>query len=119
MGVVSWTLAFLRPYRGKAAAIFALSLLEIGLAALAPWPLKVIVDYVLDGLALPPALAALTPSAIAGSAVAVLVVVVVCPTIGPAINSAASLSDAIKQTTMPTNTLIMSSRIRNCLSVSF
>ena len=56
MGVVSWTLAFLRPYRGKAAAIFALSLLEIGLAALAPWPLKVIVDYVLDGLALPPAL---------------------------------------------------------------
>ena len=76
MGVVSWTLAFLRPYRGKAAAIFALSLLEIGLAALAPWPLKVIVDYVLDGLALPPALAALTPSAIAGSAVAVLVVVV-------------------------------------------
>ena len=76
VSVVSWTLAFLRPYRGKAAAIFALSLLEIGLAALAPWPLKVIVDYVLDGLALPPALAALTPSAIAGSAVAVLVVVV-------------------------------------------
>jgi ATP-binding cassette subfamily B protein/subfamily B ATP-binding cassette protein MsbA len=74
--VVSWTLAFLRPYRRKAAVILGLSILEIGLAALAPWPLKVIVDYVLGGLALPPAIAALTPSAIAGSAVAMLVVVV-------------------------------------------
>ena len=55
MGVVSWTLAFLRPYRGKAAAILALSILEIGLAVLAPWPLKVIVDYVLSGLPLPAA----------------------------------------------------------------
>jgi len=74
--VVSWTLGFLRPYRGQAAAIFGLSLLEIGLAALAPWPLKVIVDYVLGGLPLPAALADVTPSAIAGSAVAILVVVV-------------------------------------------
>ncbi len=76
MTVVSWTLGFLRPYRGQAAAIFALSVLEIGLAALAPWPLKVIVDYVLGGLPLPAALADVTPSAIAGSAVAILVVVV-------------------------------------------
>ena len=51
--VVSWTLRFLRPYRGQAVAILALSILEIGLAVLAPWPLKVIVDYVLGGLALP------------------------------------------------------------------
>ena len=76
MTVVSWTLRFLRPYRGQAAAILALSLLEIGLAALAPWPLKVIVDYVLGGLPLPAVLANVTPSAIAGSAVAILVVVV-------------------------------------------
>ena len=76
MTVVSWTLGFLRPYRGQAAAILALSLLEIGLAALAPWPLKVIVDYVLGGLPLPAVLANVTPSAIAGSAVAILVVVV-------------------------------------------
>ncbi len=76
MNVVSWTLGFLRPYRGRAAAILALSLLEIGLAALAPWPLKVIVDYVLSGLPLPAALAVITPSAVAGSAAALLVVVV-------------------------------------------
>ena len=76
MTVVSWTLGFLRPYRGQAAAILALSILEIGLAALAPWPLKVIVDYVLGGLPLPAPLAALTPAAVAGSAMAFLVVVV-------------------------------------------
>ena len=76
MTVVSWTLGFLRPYRARAAAIFALSILEIGLAVLAPWPLKVIVDYVLGGLPIPPSLAAVIPAAIAGSAVAFLVVVV-------------------------------------------
>ncbi len=76
MTVVSWTLGFLRPYRGQAAAILALSILEIGLAALAPWPLKVIVDYVLGDLPLPAPLAAITPAAVAGSALAFLVIVV-------------------------------------------
>ena len=76
MTVVSWTLGFLRPYRRQAAAILALSILEIGLAALAPWPLKVIVDYVLGDLPLPEPLAAITPAAVAGSAVAFLVIVV-------------------------------------------
>ena len=56
--------------------ILALSILEIGLAALAPWPLKVIVDYVLGGLPLPTPLAAITPPGVAGSAVAFLVIVV-------------------------------------------
>lgn len=77
MTVVAWTLAFLRPYRRQAAAIIGLSVLEVGLAALAPWPLKVIVDYVLSGLPLPAALLAVTPAALAGSAVALLVAVVV------------------------------------------
>ena len=76
MTVVSWTLGFLRPYRRQAVAILALSILEIGLAALAPWPLKVIVDYVLGDLPLPAPLASITPAAVAGSAVAFLVIVV-------------------------------------------
>jgi ATP-binding cassette subfamily B protein/subfamily B ATP-binding cassette protein MsbA len=76
MSLVRWTLGFLRPYRRQAAAIVALSLLEVALAALAPWPLKVIVDYVLSGLPLPDGLAAVTPAQIAGSAVALLVAVV-------------------------------------------
>jgi ATP-binding cassette subfamily B protein/subfamily B ATP-binding cassette protein MsbA len=77
MSVARWTLGFLRPYGRQAAAIVALSLLEVTLAALAPWPLKVIVDHVLGGLPLPDALARITPAQVAGSAVALLVAVVV------------------------------------------
>ena len=77
MSVVRWTLGFLRPYRRQAVAIVGLSVLEVALAALAPWPLKVIVDHVLSGLPLPDALARVTPAAVAGSAVALLVVVVI------------------------------------------
>ena len=77
MSVLRWTLGFLRPYRRQAAAIVALSLVEIGLAALAPWPLKVIVDHVLGGLPLPRGLEVLIPAAVVGSAVLLLVVVVV------------------------------------------
>ncbi|MEQ1855151.1 MAG: ABC transporter ATP-binding protein [Longimicrobiales bacterium] len=76
MSVARWTLAFLRPHRKQAMAIVALSVLEIGLVALAPWPLKVIVDHVLSGLPLPDVLATLTPAAIAGSAVSLLIAVV-------------------------------------------
>ena len=76
MPVVSWTLSFLRPYRGRVVAILALSIGEICLAALAPWPLKVVVDYVLGGLPLPGPLAANMPAVVAESAIALLVLVV-------------------------------------------
>ena len=75
MSLTRWTLGFLQPYRRQAAVIVALSLVEVALAALAPWPLKVIVDHVLIGLPLPEALAAVTPAAIAQSAVTLLVAV--------------------------------------------
>ena len=77
MSVARWTLGFLRPYRAQAMAIVGLSLVEVALAALAPWPLKIIVDHVLSGLPLPDALARLTPGAVAGSAAALLVAVVI------------------------------------------
>ena len=75
--LVSWTLSFLRPYRWRALAIVILSVTEIGLAALAPWPLKVMVDNVLGGAALPTTLGSLLPTALAGRAAGLLVVVVV------------------------------------------
>ena len=60
--LVPWTLSFLRPYRWRVAAYAVLSVLEVGLGVLAPWPLKVVVDNVLDGRPLPAAVAAwLTP----------------------------------------------------------
>lgn len=45
--LIPWTLSFLRPYRGRVWLLGFLSLLEIGLGALQPWPLAVILDHVL------------------------------------------------------------------------
>ena len=44
MSLVAWTLSFLRPYRARVIVISLLVAVEIGLAALAPWPLKAVVD---------------------------------------------------------------------------
>src|SRR5262249_1738208 len=46
--LIPWTLSFLRPYRGRVALLAVLSVGEISLGALQPWPLKLVVDYVLD-----------------------------------------------------------------------
>ena len=76
MTLVSWTLSFLRPYRGRTLVIASLSVLEIGLAALAPWPLKLIVDTVLGGAPVPGPIAMLLPTTVAASAAALLVAIV-------------------------------------------
>lgn len=76
MTLLSWTLAFLRPYRGRSAAIVALTLLEIGLAALAPWPLKLVVDTVLGDIPFPGWITASLPGLAGLSAAAVLVMIV-------------------------------------------
>ena len=77
MTLAGWTLSFLRHYRARVAAIVALSLLEIGLAALAPWPLKAVVDNVLGGLPLPPFVAGPAQALSGGSAAGLLAVIVV------------------------------------------
>ena len=77
MTLAGWTLSFLRPYRGRVAAILTLSLLEIGLAALAPWPLKAVVDSVLGGHPLPSLVAGPAQALSGGNATALLVVIVV------------------------------------------
>ena len=77
MTLVSWTLSFLRPYRGRALIIASLTVLEIGLAALAPWPLKLVVDTVLGGAPLPGPLATRLPIGVISSAAGLLVAIVV------------------------------------------
>src|SRR5689334_6226078 len=77
MTLAGWTLSLLRPYRARVAAIVALSLIEIGLAALAPWPLKAVVDNVLGGRALPDVVAGPASALSGGSAVGLLAVIVV------------------------------------------
>ena len=77
MTLVSWTLSFLSPYRARVLWISLLCLAEIGLAALAPWPLKVIVDNVLGGQPLPGPIAEITRSTVGNSLAALLILVVV------------------------------------------
>jgi ATP-binding cassette, subfamily B, bacterial len=45
----AWLLAFLRPYRRRAAVLGALSVAEVGLRALTPWPFKMVVDRLVRG----------------------------------------------------------------------
>ncbi|MEQ1575395.1 MAG: ABC transporter ATP-binding protein [Vicinamibacterales bacterium] len=78
-GVVSlarWTLSFVHPYRRRVAFIFVLSIVEIALVSLAPWPLKVVVDNVLGGQPLPPSIAAPIEPLTGSSPVALLFLIV-------------------------------------------
>jgi ABC-type multidrug transport system fused ATPase/permease subunit len=45
--LLPWTLSFLRPYRAKVALLAVLLGSEILLGALQPWPLAIVIDYVL------------------------------------------------------------------------
>jgi ATP-binding cassette, subfamily B, bacterial len=51
--VLPWISRYLRPYRAHVATLGALSLVEVTLRVLSPWPLKAIVDHVI-GSAPPP-----------------------------------------------------------------
>jgi ABC-type multidrug transport system fused ATPase/permease subunit len=46
-GLLSWTLTFLRPYRRRVALLSFLLVSEIALGVLQPWPLGIVIDYVL------------------------------------------------------------------------
>jgi ABC-type multidrug transport system fused ATPase/permease subunit len=50
-----WIWRYLRPYRRGLAGLAGLSLVEVGLRVLSPWPLKIVVDYVVGDRPLPPA----------------------------------------------------------------
>ncbi|HEV3141456.1 MAG TPA: ABC transporter ATP-binding protein [Vicinamibacterales bacterium] len=47
--LLPWTLSFLRPYRGRVALLTLLLASEIGLGALQPWPLAIVIDYLTNG----------------------------------------------------------------------
>ena len=76
MRAIGWTLSFLRPYRSRVIAIALLSLAEIAVAALAPWPIKIVVDNVLGDVPLPAGVADFA-TALGGGRPAVLLLIVV------------------------------------------
>ena len=51
--LLPWTLSFMRPSRGRVAGVACLVLLQVGLGALEPWPLKLVIDYELGSHPLP------------------------------------------------------------------
>jgi ABC-type multidrug transport system fused ATPase/permease subunit len=58
--LVRWIAACSRPYRWRLAALAVVSLAEVGLGALTPWTLKLVVDNVLTGHPLPHWISAVT-----------------------------------------------------------
>jgi ABC-type multidrug transport system fused ATPase/permease subunit len=75
--LVSWTLSFMRPYRGRMMLVAVLLLLEVALGALEPWLLKVVIDYVLVGRPMPAPFAAWLQAIHEGDPLVLLVTLVV------------------------------------------
>jgi len=71
--LLPWAVSFLRPYRGRVVGIALLMLLQVALGALEPWPLKIVIDYVLGQHDLPDPLKGVAFSLTGGSTVALLV----------------------------------------------
>jgi ABC-type multidrug transport system fused ATPase/permease subunit len=76
-GLLRWTLSFLRPHRHRAALLVVLLASEIALGALQPWPLKIVIDYVLDAHPLPAAVAGPLETLTGGNRVTLLILFVV------------------------------------------
>ena len=89
--LVPWTLSFLRPYRGRVALLVLLSVLEIGLGALQPWPLAILLDHVLLRHPFRPAIQAWIDGAIGGDLTVLLIVVVAAGVVLQIANQFASM----------------------------
>ena len=76
MSLAAWTLSYMRPYRARMAILAVIALAHIVLGLLSPWPLKLVVDNVLGGQPLPPALSGPIRTLAGDSDIGVLLVVV-------------------------------------------
>ena len=74
--LLPWTLSFLRPHRRRVSLIAVLLLIQVGLSALEPWPLKIVIDNVLQGLPLAAVLSRPMTAVTGGSPFVLLVLVV-------------------------------------------
>jgi ATP-binding cassette subfamily B protein/subfamily B ATP-binding cassette protein MsbA len=81
----------MRPYRGRLTLLAILSIVEVGLGALAPWPLKIVVDNVLRGQPFHPAVAHVADALTGGSRVWLLAIVVIAGLIIQVANEGTSM----------------------------
>ena len=76
-GLIKWSMTFLRPYRGRVGILAVLLLLEVGLNALQPLLLKVVIDYVLLPNPIPEPIAGWLAAIHEGNPVVLLVTLVI------------------------------------------
>jgi ATP-binding cassette subfamily B protein len=75
--LLTWTLSFLRPYKTRVALLVVLLLSEIALGVLQPWPLEIIIDYVLQDHPFPEPIAHWLQAIRGGDRLTLLIAVVV------------------------------------------
>ncbi|HEX5474408.1 MAG TPA: ABC transporter ATP-binding protein [Vicinamibacterales bacterium] len=75
--LLAWIASYMRPYRWRLTLLAIASVVEIGLGALGPWPLKIVVDNVLSGRPLPHAAASLATALGGGSPAGLLALVLI------------------------------------------
>ena len=75
LSLARWIGSYMRPYRGRLAALAGLSIVEVGVGVLTPWPLALVVDNVLGRHPWPGVLNRVMPS-IDGHSAAMLLAVI-------------------------------------------
>jgi ATP-binding cassette subfamily B protein/subfamily B ATP-binding cassette protein MsbA len=90
--LLPWTLSFLRPYRGRVTLLGVLLASEIALGALQPWPMAIVIDYVLAPTpkAIPAGVAPLISAITNNNRMALLVAVVIAGVILQIVNQLVS-----------------------------
>ena len=85
---VPWTMSLVRPHRRAVVALSLLLFLQVVLGALQPWPLSIVIDYVLNSAEhpLPPRVAPVVNALTGGSPYMFLVIVVVAGLVLQVIN---------------------------------
>jgi ABC-type multidrug transport system fused ATPase/permease subunit len=84
--LLPWMLSFLKPHRGRVSLLAVLLLLEIGLGVLQPWPLAIVIDYVLGKKAIPAGVAPLVSALTHNSHFVLLVTVVIAGVVVQVVN---------------------------------
>ena len=77
MSLLRWALAFLKPYRNRVTLLSVLLISEIGLGVLQPWPLAIVIDYVLQQRPIPEPFAGWLQAIHGGDRLVLLIVLVV------------------------------------------
>ncbi|HYM22916.1 MAG TPA: ABC transporter ATP-binding protein, partial [Vicinamibacterales bacterium] len=84
--LLPWTMSFLRPYKAKVVLLVVLLASEIGLGALQPWPLAIVIDYLTKRLSAFPAWLQPWIARVGTSEIAILTLLVVAGVVLQVVN---------------------------------